>query len=446
MAFKSFRAAVAQSIAGQTLTLGLGGAFLLLSARWLGPTERGEQALLQSVGQFGAAILGLGMAGVVPMLLGRTRGATSWVVNVQGRVALAQWGIATLAIAITGRMLYPALVGREVVLGLTVAGLASQLIFFNAALASGDARSPNVSSVVGAAISLVLLVGARLAGRLDVDAALWAQLIGVAIGTAANARGLLYGRAATAAVVPTRAELRMLRLPAFQGYLSSFLALALFRADIFVVERVGGGLRVAGVYAVSVFVAELFLKVPQWASTVLTASVAMDAEKGAQRTVTLCVTSILVSALCFAPLVVAAPFFDAMAIRVLGTGYAGLAFILVALMPRVLMQSGVVVLAGSLAGRGYTWYHPLASGAGLVGVMSADALLAPRLGAVGAAIGSSLGYSLAALVMFGGYLVTEGITLREFGTMASTAIRVLRRGLAGVLGRSQPHDAPEAPR
>jgi O-antigen/teichoic acid export membrane protein len=391
----------------------LSAAFLLLSARWLGPVNRGTHALLQSGAQFGAALLGLGFSGAVPVIIGRNQRTLSWVLRQQWKLAAVELVVAATLLFAAARSTVPALQSRELILTLTVVALSIQIVAFNAALAMGDARTPNSLTVLGTVVSLVILLVARAGNAITVNLVLSAQLAGIATGALLNVRVLRRRARHLLEDLPGEELLHAVFLPSVQGYLSTIFALALFRADIFIVERWGGGLRNAGLYSVAIFAAELMLKVPQWASGVLTASVAMEVAQGPKRTIALCTGSVLAAALCLLPLAFFPSVFDAMLAVALGKDYRGIAVLMLALGPRIILQAGTLVLAANLAGRGFTWYHPLASAAGMLGVIALDLVLVPRFGPLGAGIASSAGYSFAAAVMLRGFLVYEGISLRQ---------------------------------
>jgi O-antigen/teichoic acid export membrane protein len=253
-----------------------------------------------------------------------------------------------------------------------------------------------------------------------------AQLVGAGIGGLLNVELLRRRASLDTTHISGIGLLRAAIRPSFQSYLSMLFALALFRADIFIVERLGGGLRSAGLYSVAIFAAELILKVPQWASGVLTASVAMESSQGPRRTVTLFVGSLVAAMICMLPLLFLSRI-DSLLTAILGKDYHGIALLMLALGPRIIMQAGTTILAANLAGRGFTWYHPSACAAGMVAVIALDLLLVPRYGALGAAVGSSIGYSAAAILMLRGFLILERMT---FGDFVAVVIAVSRERLS----------------
>src|SRR6185312_3894869 len=69
-----------------------------------------------------------------------------------------------------------------------------------------------------------------------------------------------------------------------------------------------------------------------------------------------------------------------------GEGFRPAYMVMLMLLPRVVTQSGIAVLAGNLAGHGYTPWHPACSGVGMLGVFALDFVLIPSMGLQGAAV------------------------------------------------------------
>jgi O-antigen/teichoic acid export membrane protein len=163
-----------------------------------------------------------------------------------------------------------------------------------------------------------------------------------------------------------------------------------------------------------VFIAEVTLKVPQWAAAVLTPSVAADAVGGRSRTIKLfwLATALAAAAYVFA-FVLQVPL-TWLITRVAGRDFGAAFPVTLALFPRVILQSGAAVTAGNLAGKGFTPYHPLGMFAGMVGVLAFDWLLIPRYGIIGGGLGGSAGFLLSAVIVFIGFLKHNDLDFRGF--------------------------------
>jgi len=211
-----------------------------------------------------------------------------------------------------------------------------------------------------------------------------------------------------------RKRLKLYLRPSILGYFSSVFGIIMFRGDIFLVTLLGGGLASAGVYSIAVFAGELALKVPQWSAAVLTPLVASDAVRGRSKTIQLFWLSIGLTLVAFGAIYAFRAPIVYILTHVAGAEFARAYPVIIAIFPRVILQSGTSIFAGNLAGKGFTIYHPLATFAGMLGVLFFDWVLIPQYGIVGAGIGSCLGYSLAVLVVFIGFLRTNDLSVRSF--------------------------------
>jgi O-antigen/teichoic acid export membrane protein len=190
--------------------------------------------------------------------------------------------------------------------------------------------------------------------------------------------------------------------PAAQGYGSTLLMLAMLRADLLVVGYRFSDAE-AGIYSVAQSMAELFLKFPSWTAMVLTPFVAASNGDQSPRTLRLAWAAVLLSsALAVLAVVSRGPAARALGILA-GDRYVAAYPLMLWLLPRVIIQSGMAFLAGHLAGQGYTIWHPAQAAAGLTATGVLCMLLVPRLGLSGAALGVSLGILPAAVVLLFGF-------------------------------------------
>jgi len=177
----------------------------------------------------------------------------------------------------------------------------------------------------------------------------------------------------------------------FRGFISTMAALLLYRLDLFLVGYFLS-LKEVGIYSIALFSIEILTKIPAWSAGILTPMVASNERGHVRRTVYLFYSAIIVTLLLGLFFVLGIMTFPNFISNLIGKDFTGVEICLLFLLPRVIMQSGVVILAANLAGKGYPWYHPVGCIIPLVMMVLLDMGLIPRLGINGAALGSSLAY------------------------------------------------------
>ncbi len=203
----------------------------------------------------------------------------------------------------------------------------------------------------------------------------------------------------------------------FRGFISSIAALLLFRLDLFLVGYYLS-VKEVGIYSIALFGAEMVTKVPTWSATILTPMVASNEGGHVRRTMYLLYSSIIVSVLLGLLFLLGIVTFSNVISNLIGKDYAGAETCLLLLLPRVIMQSGVAILAANLAGKGYPWYHPLGCSLPLIILVILDVILIPRLGINGAAIGNSVAFVSAAIIFWIGFRkyneLTKDMSLKAY--------------------------------
>lgn len=423
----AFRRALVVTIALQSASLVFTAVFILLTARWLGPAGKGVQSLLVSIGQIGAMLCNFGYQGALVAVVSADRGQAPAATHLQVRL-LGLAGIILVAASLLNAMVgWVPLSGFQMA-NLVVFALATilQVFFANIALVLRNVWTSNFSTALTAAVPLVAVILLRWLGTVTPDAVLWWQSTGLLAGSAlafVRLRGVLWpGKS-----FDPLAHLKRYRRPAILGYLSALFSQLILRGDIFLVTLLGGGARSAGIYSIGVFTAEVALKIPNWAAAVLTPSVAADGEKGRRQTVKLFWLCTVMAVFAFIVSYAAGPQLTLIITKMAGRDFAEAYPVMMAIFPRIVLQSGTAILAGNLAGKGFTLYHPVAMFAGMVGVWAFDALLIPRYGLVGAAWGNSLGFLFAAVIMFIGFLRHNGLSFAGFVEETAVAARPVVR-------------------
>lgn len=419
-----FRSAVGFTMTMQGVSIGLSSIFVLLSARWLGPEGRGVHAQIISAAQIAGVLLGLGLDGAIPFFVAGSPGRLTTVLR---NVAWVFAGMAVMLtiLSLTNRLfvLLPAVAGYEVEAASFAFWFQTLSVLTIATLASGSTKTFNAACVVSAGIPLVVLLVLEYVGGISVRGALWSQIIGFLAGIVVVFRALWRSIASAPHAEPVHwfAQIRI----ALLGFISKCFWLLLVRFDIFLVAALTNSLSATGVYSIGVLAAELFGKIPISASMLITTHVASNSKSAISSTITMFWINIFIVLTCFLPVILFPSIAQSILSMTLGIGYEEVYFCIVAMIPRVLFQAAGSVLAGGLAGRGYTWYHPGASFAGLISVILLDFMLIPTYGVIGAAAASGIGYFLLLVVLMIGFIRTMQVPLSDF---SSQLVKLLRRG------------------
>ena len=188
----------------------------------------------------------------------------------------------------------------------------------------------------------------------------------------------------------------------FRGFISSIAALLLFRLDLFLVGYFLT-MKEVGVYSIALFSAEMVTKIPTWSAGVLTPMVASNENGHIKKSLYLFYSVIIVAILLGMLSLIGIQLFSNLISNLIGKDFAGVEICLLLLLPRVIMQSGVGILAANLAGKGYPWYHPVGCAVPLVILVLLDIVLIPNLGIKGAALGNSLAYISAFIIFWVGF-------------------------------------------
>lgn len=203
----------------------------------------------------------------------------------------------------------------------------------------------------------------------------------------------------------------------FRGYISNLAALLLFRLDLFLVAYFLS-FKEVGIYSIALFSAELITKIPEWSASILKPMVASAEEGHVRRTLYLFYSAILIAVILGILFLSGIMLFPSFISNLIGKDFTGVEMCLLLLLPRVIMQSGVGILAANLAGKGYPWYHPLGCIVTLSCLVVLDIILIPRLGINGAALGNSLAHISAVIVFWIGFYrynnVTEEVSLKSY--------------------------------
>ena len=400
----------------------------VLVARLLGPSLRGEYALVALVAALAgtastlgleywvarATARGLGEAPVRAVMRRHIRRASLLLALAGAGAAVAlDWGHATLDPSVAAAAT-----------GMAVANVVSML---HLGLLGGQRRMARVSvaQVLGATTYAGLVALLLLTGMASVAAVTAAAMASTAVlALAATTRNR------TAPVAPRReqlAEARSLGVPAMLGELAT---LGAQRLDLVAVALLLGPGDV-GRYAVALALAELLWIIPNGASQVLLPQVALD-ERG-RATGPLVVLTTAMGLLSALGLSLAGP---ALVPALFGDAFAGAVHALPWLAVAAVVLGAWKLLLADLAARGRTRLRLTTALVATVVMLGADAVLVPIWGIGGAGMGSLAAYGVAAVlaarawVSSGGGAGRDLCDLRATGSLLHQALRRLRPSLA----------------
>ncbi|MEE2831793.1 MAG: polysaccharide biosynthesis C-terminal domain-containing protein [Candidatus Latescibacterota bacterium] len=195
-----------------------------------------------------------------------------------------------------------------------------------------------------------------------------------------------------------------------RGALSATLIFLLFRSDIYLVEYYLGT-EVLGVYVIAVVIAEMMQRGPNIAGAVLLPKVLRGVDD--DHVMSLAVSRGVLGFSLLAALgviLVGSPLIRG----VYGTPFAGAHVPLLWMLPGLVASGFGSVLNTKLAGRGYPPVTMWAPGAALSTNVGLNLVLIPRFGLVGAALSTSIAYSLWAAIVTVAYQRITGLAWGRF--------------------------------
>ena len=399
----------AKTLAGQGVIYALQLTFTVIVARLLGPASQGEFALLRTATYLGEPLLWLGLTSGLPYLVAKDSAKYH---DPLLKAAAGYLAVALLVISATLSLLsdHP---GRPGALGIVaghrgtfllwLASLALLQLLQRTFLAQQRFGDYNTAFILNAAVAFPALLALSLVQGVNVTtaagASIFANVVALAYAVWAHRAHLDSARRSTVSLLPAVREAYAIGI---KGYVSGIAFLVLYRLDFFFVAQFLGN-DALGVYAVAVFVVEGMQKVPDWLALMLTPQVAAGRDPDgrlARRYATGALASVATLGILLASVTAWQPGILGL---VLGTGYEGVAALLVLLLPRAMMHAVMATHAGYLAGRAYTLYHPLAGLAGLAVLCLVDVVAIPRYELKGAVGGITAAYAVTTAVMWLGY-------------------------------------------
>jgi len=386
------------------LLLSLGNA--ALTARWLGPAGKGQLALIFMVPAMFQMFLnaGLGPANVYYVGSGRlpVRKLTANLAIFSIWGTLGGWMILLLILGSDlMRVFLPGVSSGHLVLGMVALPL-SLLSSNLRAILHGLQRMfiLNVLSVVGMLFTIVLMAALVAGLKLGITGAIVATLaaqtmVFLATGRCVQQEGADFRPQWDSEIV------RPILSYGLKSYVGNLLQFFNYRLDVFIVNFFLGPAGV-GIYGVSVALAELLWQIPNAASFVIFPKSANSTRETMNRFTPRVFRTILTITLIGAA---GMALFGRRVILVIFSGAFLDAYVpLLILLPGVALLGAGKILTNDIAGRGYPHYNSVTSGVALVVTIILGLTLIPAMGVVGAALASTVSYTLTFFMSAGCYL------------------------------------------
>jgi O-antigen/teichoic acid export membrane protein len=374
-------------------------------ARVLGPDGKGILALVLLTPNILALLLsgGIGVANIYYAGRGRLPVADLSSNSSLFAVAATLLGVLIIGLLYATSWLETLLPGVPIwLVAVGLLGLPFSLLNgYYAAILQGLQRIPSINRVTLGQRLLTLLLTALflLALALGIGGALAAALLASAAATIALALLLIQqgGQLRPRWQVPV---VRTTLAFGLRGYVGNVLQFFNYRLDLFLVNFFLGPAG-AGIYTVAIAMAEMLWYLPNAVGFVIFPKAANTSQAEMNRftprifRVTLALTAAggVVLALVGKPLIE----------FIYSPAFASAFGPLLALLPGVVLLGAAKVLTNEIAGRGYPHYNSITAGVALVLTVTFDLLLIPRWGVLGAAIASSIAYSVIFFLSIGFY-------------------------------------------
>jgi O-antigen/teichoic acid export membrane protein len=403
----------------QVIAIVLGMAISILLARGLGVEDRGVYAVALLLPRTLVTFLNLGVAPATVYFVGR--GDRELEAAARGNIALAFWNsllavlVGAMVIVWGGETLFPGVPVNLLLISLAVAPLLLHTTYLLAILQGiQDFRAYNwvtmIPQMVMLALVLVLVwwipggpLGA-LAAFLGGNLAALAALIALLMRRSQSKRMF--------ALWLDWAYTRQVMGYGLRAHVSNIIAFLNYRADMFLLNLFTGAAAV-GVYAVAVGLAERMWILSKSVSTVMLPRIAsLDGEEAKRRQLTpliarhvrWCSLAMGLVTWVLAKWGIVLLYSDA---------YLESAVALRALLPGVVALSFSKILANDIAGRGNPGINSQQSTIAFVVNVIANLILIPRLGVVGAALATSLSYSLLTILKLFVYIRIAQVSWRD---------------------------------
>ncbi len=380
----------------QVITLAATLAISMVVARQLGPEGKGSLSLILLVPGMLQLVLGMGLNAANIYYAGSNR------LPVRRLTQNAVFFLLLSSIAgflITSALSYAPIL-QFILPGLSTGYLWLGMIMLPLALASGMLSAVlqglqriftlNVLTVLQMAVSLSLTVALVVWLESGVAGAVLAAVVAQAVFLFLVIRCLM----SEGASLKPRWNSEVVRptlVYGVKGYLGNLLQFFTYRLDVFIVNFFLGTTSV-GLYAVSVAFAELLWQLPNAAGYVIFPKAANSSNRTMNSITPRVFWSILALSVVGA---IGLAIFGKTAIRILFSASFLPAYpALLILLPGVVLLGAAKILTNDIAGRGFPHYNAISSAVSMTATVALDFALVPARGITGAALASTLAYTL----------------------------------------------------
>lgn len=384
----------------------------IILARTLGASGKGAVSVVQTIAAVGVVLLNLGMPNAVMWLAAKGRATGRQALKMALLFAVGIVVLGAGVVLLVGPEKAAKLIGLDSVTLLAVAIFAtapSMIAYFEDAylVGRGVVRNTQLTDVTALAIQLATLAVLAFTHQLTVISAVLVWLACTVSATIFKAYLAL--RAGRAAVEPGVRQLWSEgRVYGLKAWLGSTVNLLSLRQDVLLLAAFAGTAEV-GIYTVGVAAAELAWYIPNALQNVATAK--FSAEEGSLELAQRLNRSVWPFTLAFslAIFVLAVPLIP----LVYGPTFKASILPFVFLIPGILATSMSSSLSAWLSGRGHPEDPAFANVVNMIVNLIANIILAPRLGARGAALASSISYSAATALIIWRFHVRSGSRVSE---------------------------------
>lgn len=411
----------------------------ILLARVLGPEGKGVLSVVQQIAVVGAAVLNVGLGPAFTFRAAKREVHGPYAVGLSLTLSLAAAAVLLSVFVVTRARIGPALLPEEPFVLLALGALAVGPVIFSQVMSgllvgAGSVRTSSLVSVGSLAVQLAGFVCLALVGALTPGSAIAVWIL--AVSGAAVAMGALGYRVRAAGVLDGAAALlRRIWRFGLAAWASNGLGQIALRVDVFMVAYFIDATAV-GVYSIAVTVAELLWVLPGALNAVLVPKVAGAADTDVEVATRLS-RSLWPVAACsgLALWALSVPVIPLL----FGEDFRG------AIVPLGLLLPGAVAIAVASMASAYLYGigHPgdwtKASATNVVVNLGANIVLIPVMGIGGAALASSISYSVAAAMVVRSFVRRSGKSWsdtlvprpREIGELGHAMWLVLRERSRG---------------
>ncbi len=412
----------------------------VLIARVLGPTAKGRFQLVLLYSQLAAVPLSWGMDSALAVVAGRDLGAARrgmanaiwWALLVGGAattvsLVLYDGGRGPLA------SLIPNLSLRQFVFGaIALPGEVFFAVGLFGLLGRRRIVSYNVIRILRRGVMAAIVIAVGIAWTIDLDVALIANV--AALGVTVVLIVWVSWRDGHLGWRPSAELLKEQLQFGSRAIVGSIAERLQFRLDSFLLNGLVG-VRATGIYSVTSGIAETLWYIPNSLGTVMFSRAVDPKADAAHVASVLTRTTVAVTLALAVPAWVLGPRF----VRLLyGSGFTDAGVALRWIIPGIVAYSVVAVLSRYVVGRGRPGLGTLVLVAGLGANLVANLVLIPRLGIIGAAMSSSLSYTVTAALTLTAFVRISGQGVRETLIIKprdlAAMLRVVRVGVERLRG------------